>query len=322
VLELRAGLRRVPGARATVRRVLGRSARGDGACRVCGAGGLVARDLVYARDSERTCSIRRCRECGYIAILRSEESLWKDRADLDHGHGSGRVGDHEQPGREFHMAKMAADILRRPDLRALVYGAGGSLDNLHIQRLDGVERAAVGDIMRLRDDADFVDLNQPASERFDLVVAGEVIEHFRDPRADFDRLFGFVRRKGLVVASTNIHAGNPLARDGYIFYPDHTSYYSPRSLRMIANDAGFHVDFRAPLIGPRMRKRYVFFSRSRSVLEDVACYFGTEVYAPSEEAHPKRPPPQRTHADWREEREVPTALDGQSPKAEQAAEHG
>ncbi len=68
---------------------------------------------------------------------------------------------------------------------------------------------------------------------------------------------------------------------------------------MIANDAGFHLDFRAPLIGPRMRKRYVFFSRSRDVLEDVGCYFGTEVYAPSEELQPPRPPVQRSHAAWR-----------------------
>jgi SAM-dependent methyltransferase len=266
---------------------------------VCGGADLVARDLEYVRDPQRTCSIRRCRACGYVAILRSEESLWKERTDLDHGHGSGRVGDQSLAGREFHMAKMAADILDRSSLQVLVYGAGGSLDNLHIGRLDEVNRAAVGDIMRLREDVDFVDLNEPARERFDIVIASEVIEHFRDPRADFDRLFGFVDRKGLVVASTNIHAGNPLARDGYIFYPDHTSYYSPTSLRMIANEAGFHLDFRAPLIGPRMRKRYVFFSRSRDVLEDVGCYFGTEVYAPSEEVQPPRPPVQRSHAPWR-----------------------
>jgi hypothetical protein len=291
--------RHVPGARSAGRRLLRRARRREGGCLVCVGANLVERDLAYVNDPQRTCSIRRCRECGYVAILRSEESLWKERTDLDHGHGSGRVGDQSRAGREFHMAKMAVDILRRPSLQVLVYGAGGSLDNLHIGRLDEVGRAAVGDIMRLREDADFVDLNRPARERFDIVVASEVVEHFRHPRTDFKRLFGFVDRNGLIVASTNIHAGNPLARDGYIFYPDHTSYYSPRSLRMIANDSGFHVDFRAPLIGPRMRKRYVFFSRSRDVLEDVGCYFGTEVYAPSEEAHPPRPPVQRSHAAWR-----------------------
>ena len=289
-----------PGVKVLGRRVLGRGREAaDDRCRVCTGEHVVSREVIYARDSERSCRIRRCRDCGYIAILRSDESLWKERDDLDHGHGSARVGGEEQAGREFHMAKMAVDILGRPGLEVLVYGAGGSVDNLHIRELDEVDRAAVGDIMRLRDDDDFVDLSHPARERFDVVIASEVVEHFRDPRGDFDRLFGFVERDGLIVASTNIHAGNPLARDGYIFYPDHTSYYSPRSLRMIANDAGFHLDFRTPLLGPRMRKRYIFFSGRATSSRDVACYFGSEVYAPSERAQPLRPPPQRSHAAWR-----------------------
>jgi hypothetical protein len=267
-------------------------------CRVCRSRDLVHRDLTYVHDPQKTCSIAQCRSCGYVAILRSEESLWKQRTSLD-GHASDRVGTPDRVGREFHMAKMAVDILGRGGLSVLMYGAGAGMDNLHVDRLDGVKRVAIGDIMKLRDDAEFVDLTKPARQQFDLVIASEVVEHFRSPRTDFDRLFEFVQGDGLIVASTNIHAGNNLAGDGYIFYPDHTSYYSPRSLRIIANAAGFHLDFRAPLVGPRMRKRYVFFSRSQAVLEDVACYFGTEVYAPSEVARPDRPPLQRGHAAWR-----------------------
>ncbi len=278
---------------------------GEESCRVCGSTDLKRRHVTFVKDETKSCDIRRCRDCGYVAILRTEESLWKERTSLDHS--SPRVGTAERVGREFHMGKLAADILARDGLSVLVYGAGGNMDNLHIEQLDAVKRVAIGDIMKLRDDAEFVDLTKPARERFDIVVASEVVEHFRDPRADFERLFGFVEDDGLIVASTNIHAGNDLAKDGYIFFPDHVSYYSPRSLRMIANDAGYHLDFRAPMLGPRMRKRYVFFSRSRERLEDVACYFGTEVYAPSESAQPYRPPPQRSHAAWR-----PAPEDGES----------
>ena len=273
----------------------------DQRCRVCRGVDLIHRDLAFVKDPSKTCQIRRCRDCGYVAVLRPEESLWKQRTTLDSPHESPRVGTQTRAGREFHIGKMAVDMLGRQDLSVLVYGAGASLDNLHIAQLDQVEKAVVGDIMNLRDDV--IDLTKPAQERFDLIVASEVIEHFRDPRKDFDRLFSFVKDDGLIVAATNIHAGNDLARDGYIFYPDHTSYYSPKSLRLIANDAGFALDFRAPLIGPRMRKRYIFFSRSRSVMEDVACYFGTEVYPPSELARPIQPPPQRSHAAWRVEPE-------------------
>lgn len=272
-------------------------------CRVCRSRDLVHRDLTYVVDPRKTCSIRRCVHCGYVAILRSEESLWKERTKLGAGHGSVRIGTHDRVGREFHIAKMAVDILGRDKLSVLMYGAGAGLDNVHVERLEEVRRVAIGDIMKVRDDADFVDLTQPAREQFDIVIASEVVEHFRNPRPDFDRLFGFVQGDGLIVAATNIHTGNDLARDHYVFFPDHTSYYSPRALRKIANDAGFHVDFRAPLIGQRMRKRYVFFSRSSAVLEDVACYFGTEVYAPSEVARAIRPPAQRSHAAWRPEPE-------------------
>jgi hypothetical protein len=34
-------------------------------------------------------------------------------------------------------------------------------------------------------------------------------------------------------------------------------------------------------------------------MESVACYFGREVYAPSEIAQPDRPIPQRSHQEWR-----------------------
>ncbi|MEP6666152.1 MAG: methyltransferase domain-containing protein, partial [Nocardioidaceae bacterium] len=201
-----------------------------------------------------------------------------------------RAGTADRPGREYFMAKMATDVLDRDDLDVLVFGAGRSLDNRHIERLPRVRSVAIGDIMKLRDDADFVDLNQPGSRRFPVVIASEVIEHFRQPRDDFATLFSFVERDGLIVCGTNIYAGGDLSSDRYLFYPDHTSYFTPSALMRIAGDAGFHIDFRAPKVGTAMRKRYVLFSRSRSVLDSVGCYFGAHVYAPSEH----RSAPQKT----------------------------
>ena len=159
-----------------------------------------------------------------------------------------RAGTHEQPGREFHMAKMAIDILGRDNIEVLVYGAGSSLDNHHIAKLRPVRHVAIGDIMKLRDDAEFIDANEPAARTFPVVVASEVVEHFRDPRDDFAKLFKFVAGDGLLVCGTNIYDGGNLSRDAYIHFADHTSYYTPQVLRSIANDAGFHIDFRTPLI--------------------------------------------------------------------------
>jgi hypothetical protein len=275
-------------------------------CLVCGSRRLSGKTVTFAKNPAKELDVHTCRDCGYIHIpkavsfytaLSTYEELHSPAAVT--GTAVSRAGTHEQPGREFHMAKMAIDILGRDNVEVLVYGAGSSLDNQHIAKLGEVRHVAIGDIMKLRDDAEFVDANKPASRKVPVVVASEVVEHFRNPRDDFAKLFKFVKRDGLLVCGTSIYDGGKLSRDPYIFYTDHTSYYTPQVLREIANDAGFHIDFRAPLIADGMRKRYVLFSKSQQVMESVACYFGVELYAPSEIARPRRPPVQKGHHAWR-----------------------
>jgi len=284
-----------------------RRLRGGDRCRVCGSRQLRNKTVTYAKNPAKSCLVNICRDCGYIHIPKAEsfytgmstfEQLHKPAA-VDPSTAVSRAGTLEQPGREFHMAKMAIDILGRDDIEVLVYGAGSSLDNEHIAKLDAVRHVAIGDIMKLRDDAEFVDANKRASRTFPVVVASEVIEHFRKPPDDFAKLFKFVKADGLLVCGTNIYDGGNLSRDAYIHFADHTSYYTPQVLRRIANDAGFHIDFRTPLIADGMRKRYVLFSKSQQVMESVACYFGVELYAPSEIARPRRPPTQKSHQAWR-----------------------
>jgi len=178
---------------------------------------------------------------------------------------------------------MAIDILRRTDLEVLVYGIGRSLDNQHIAAMQRVKNVAIGDIMKLRDDAEFHDANQPARKQFPVVIASEVVEHFRDPHEDFAKLFQFVARDGLLVCGTNVYDGGDLARDRYIYWPDHTSYYTPLALLEIAEANRFHLDFRTPrFAGGVGRKRYVLFTRSPQVLQNISLYFGTTAVAPSD----------------------------------------
>ncbi len=82
-----------------------------------------------------------------------------------------------------------------------------------------MRHVAIGDIMKLRDDAEFVDANKRASRTFPVVVASEVIEHFRKPPDDFSKLFKFVKADGLLVCGTNIYDGGNLSRDAYIHLP-------------------------------------------------------------------------------------------------------
>jgi SAM-dependent methyltransferase len=229
-------------------------------------------------------SLSRCQRCGYVQIEESGLVIYREATEMeDLPGGGGRIGTEENPGREFRMARMGLDILGRRDVDVMVYGAGRSLDNHHIAALPRVRSVAIGDIMKVRDDAEFHDANQPARKRFPLVIASEVVEHFRDPHEDFGKLFRFVSRDGLLVCGTNVYDGGDLSRDRYPFFPDHTSYSSPQALLEIARRHGFALDFRTPRrAGAKGRKRYVLFTRSSQVRDWIALYFGTHTFAPSE----------------------------------------
>ncbi len=254
-------------------------------CLVCGEARPRLMTIRYTKDPTTACEVRICRGCGHVGNPDNTHDYRRFKK-LEKLPMRARVGTEDRMGREFHMSKMAAQIMGRSGLSVLVFGAGRSLDNRHIGALKQVKSVAIADVMKLRDDAEFIDINQPASRQFDLVIASEVVEHFLSPSDDFPALFRFVAEGGLLVCSTNIYDGSDLETHKYIFIPGHTSYYTPEALTYIARANGFHIDFRVPLVatgyGGR-RKRYLFLTRDASLLTDIACYFGTHLYAPSEQ---------------------------------------
>jgi hypothetical protein len=232
----------------------------------------------------KTFHMRVCGVCGHVG---NPDNLFDYRTfeHLDDLNRAARTGTPERPGREFHMARMAIDILGRDDLDVFIFGAGRSFDNHHIAGLPQVRHVAIADVMQLRDDAEFIDANLPAPRRFPIVVASEVVEHFLDPRPDFTLLLGYVEPDGLLVLSTNLYDGRRLATQTYPFVGGHTSYYSAGSLSRLAEANGVLIDVRTPLVatgyaGPR--KRYILLSTSAAVMAAAARYFETHEYAPSE----------------------------------------
>jgi SAM-dependent methyltransferase len=235
-------------------------------------------------DRKRRLAAVTCRQCGHVALPDNLHDYTRSQSTADFGLRP-RVGTEEVQGREFGMAELGVASLHRSNLDVLVYGAGRSQDNLHIARLTEVATVAIGDVTRVREEADFVDITSSATRTFDLVIASEVIEHFVQPRDEFPRLFSFVAPLGLLICSTNIYDGGPLEEQSYIFGRGHVSYYAPEALRLLAKANGFQVDFRVPFAatgeaGPR--KRYVIFSRSPQVMEAISDYFGRTMFAPSE----------------------------------------
>jgi hypothetical protein len=257
-------------------------------CLVCGSRAARVVEVTdrsrSAQGHGKTFAVRICRVCGHVG---NPDNTFDYRAydQLDHLTEAGRIGTPEHEGREYHMARMAVDILGRTDLEVLVYGVGRSFDNHHIEALPQVRHVAIADVMHLRDDAEFIDANAPAPRRFAVVVASEVIEHFLDPRRDIARLLDYVEPDGLLVCSTNIYDGGNLAKQAYLYVNGHTSYYTVESLTRLAAANDRLIDFRVPLsatgyAGPR--KRYVLMTGSTVVRSAIARYFETRPYAPSE----------------------------------------
>jgi SAM-dependent methyltransferase len=259
-------------------------------CMVCRSMKTELRELTWG---ERTYPVRVCNSCRYVSNFDNTVDYTKFQS-VDNFSLTTRVGTEESTGREFHMAKMGADILKRSGLRVMVFGAGRSLDYQHIARLDSVERVIMSDVVDLRGEADFINIAKGTSERFDLIIACEVVEHFPDPMTEFPRLFDLLAKDGLLICSTNIYDGRDLTKQRYLYLRGHVSYYGPRAIAEIARRSNILFDFRLPAIalGPAgLRKRYVLFTHSLSNLQKIAVYFGRVPYAPSEPPEPSAAAP-------------------------------
>jgi SAM-dependent methyltransferase len=252
--------------------------------------------IVVRLATGRQMTTQICGACGYVHLPENGHDYTTSTSPKSLGMAP-RCGTNKRRGREFGMAQLGVAAVGRTGLRVLIYGVGRSKDNLHIATLAEVDRVAIGDIMKIRDDGEFVEISQPAEERFDVVIACEVVEHFVDPQPEFAKLLTFVADDGIVVCSTNIRDALPLPRVHYIFGRGHVSYYSPEALRAIARRLGARLDFRFPLAatgGAGERKRYVILSRSDEVMDRVSDYFGSHEYAPSEPLDAYRRPKRAT----------------------------
>jgi hypothetical protein len=250
-------------------------------CLVCGSRETRVRTI---RRPKRNYEIRVCQQCRFVSNAGNTIDYTKFKS-VRRFQLTPRVGTAERPGREYHMGVLGTHILRRNDLKVLVFGAGRSVDYQHIATLPSVERVVMSDVVDLRGEADFINITKGTSLRFDLIIACEVVEHFTDPRMEFSRLFDLLNDNGVLICSTDIYDSGDVAQQDYLYLRGHTSYYSPKAIAEIARRSGVLFDFRLPTFGlsfPGMRKRYVLFTRSVAELQNVAEHFGDHPYAPAE----------------------------------------
>ncbi|MFC5729017.1 MULTISPECIES: class I SAM-dependent methyltransferase [Nocardioides] len=272
---------------AAARRVRRRLDTSAPRCLVCGSTDLREQVVERAAPLPRPgrYELRICQTCQYVSNPGNTVD-YTAFTSVERFKLTPRVGTEDHQGREFHMARMGADVLQRSSLDVMVFGAGRSLDYRHIAKLPQVRSVVMSDVVDLGVDADFINITEGTDRRFDLIIACEVVEHFTDPATEFPRLFDLLTKDGLLVCSTNIFNGGDLQKQRYLYSPGHVSYYSPRAIRRIAERNRMRFDFRLPAIAngsPGPRKRYVLFTRSARNLRNVAEYFGGRPYAPSED---------------------------------------
>ena len=70
---------------------------------------------------------------------------------------------------------------------------------------------------------------------YGFITASEVVEHLRDPAAEFDRLFGALEPGGWLGVMTKwVDDRDTFAGWRYIRDPTHIAFYCPRTLEWIA----------------------------------------------------------------------------------------
>ncbi len=75
--------------------------------------------------------------------------------------------------------------------------------------------------------------------QYDFIVCCEVVEHFANPAAEFQRLFNLLRPGGHLYCMTRMWQGDDFSRWHYKNDPTHIFFYTLRSIAFIQKQFGF-----------------------------------------------------------------------------------
>jgi 2-polyprenyl-3-methyl-5-hydroxy-6-metoxy-1,4-benzoquinol methylase len=123
---------------------------------------------------------------------------------------------------------------------------------------DKLDRVIAGDIL------DVLTSNTLGEERFDCIIAADVLEHLSDPWSVVGALSGLLADRGVVIASIpNIRHYTTLCtllfrkhwpyRDRGIHDRTHLRFFAQKNVEQLFVNAGFHID--------RLRRNYRVFER-------------------------------------------------------------
>jgi len=254
-----------------------------GPCKVCSA---PTTPHVSTPEAAIGRSYTACTLCGLLELDGSVETPANTGAAKRHGSA-------KRPGREFAIALFAAELLGRSGLRTLTWRPGNSADGQRVARIPLIERydiaIADGDEPRSAgaDGVNVVGIEAIEHERYDLVIASEILQLLDDPVEGFAQILRGANPSGLVVITTDLYDGSPVDKLRFHAAPEHHWFWTIDALSRVARNEGFFVDVRLPEIAVHrnlVRKRFVYLSRDPETMQRVRTAFGAEIHAPSEMA--------------------------------------
>lgn len=263
-------------------------------CKACGGFNIISQKLtcdVWGDYTNKSVDFINCQSCDFNFAPNNFHDFSKTKNFTEGANTpdqSSRVGSAENPGREYHMAKMAIDILNKnnkPTKSILIYGTGLSLDHIHLSNELPEINVSITDLENFQNSDKYIAIT--THDKFDIVIACEVIEHFTELRSSFNNLLSKLNDDGILICSTNISDGTSLSKTSYPFIHGHTAYYSGNSLVKILKsiNAAICVDFRTPtgsLTTLGKNKRYVLIYRKPSISQAISLYFSSHFMAPCE----------------------------------------
>lgn len=187
--------------------------------------------------ADRRRHYRRCPVCALVFVPAAEH-LPADAEKAQYDHHENALDD---PGYRRFLARLAGPVLARVPAGARGLDVGCGPAPLLARMLgEGGIAMRVYDPFYAPDDSVW-------AQRYDLVTASEVVEHFRAPGREFARLFAAVRPGGLLAVMTKrVRDARAFAGWHYILDPTHIAFYAEDTFAWLAGRHGAQLE----IVGP------------------------------------------------------------------------
>lgn len=173
----------------------------------------------------------RCQECALVV----KDPAVRATHDQERAHYEKHKNNLADAGYREHLLKLIAPMLPllAPGAEGLDYGCGPSLSIEPLMAERGV-RCSSYDPFFFRFD-ELVTL-----DRYDFITCCEVSEHFKDPRGEYERLRGMLKRGGILGVMTRFV---PESFESWWYHrdPTHVVFYSEATLAWIGSQLGFSL---------------------------------------------------------------------------------